>query len=37
MPVMTACGPNHLRLQQVKAACDPEHFFCMDHNIPPRS
>ncbi len=35
--VMTAYGPNYHRLQQVKAAYDPENFFRMNQNIPPRS
>ena len=35
--VMTAYGPNYYRLQQVKAAYDPENFFRMNQNIPPRS
>jgi len=35
--VVTAYGPNYLRLQQVKTAYDPENFFRMNQNIPPRS
>lgn len=35
--VVTAYGPNYRRLQQVKTAYDPENFFRMNQNIPPRS
>ena len=35
--VVTAYGPNYRRLQQIKTAYDPENFFRMNQNIPPRS
>lgn len=36
-PVAAAYGPNHRRLQQLKAKYDPENFFHMNQNICPLS
>jgi FAD/FMN-containing dehydrogenase len=36
-PVAAAYGPNHRRLQQVKAKYDPENFFHMNQNIRPQA
>jgi FAD/FMN-containing dehydrogenase len=35
--LVTAYAPNYRRLQQIKTAYDPENFFRMNQNIPPRS
>ena len=36
-PVAAAYGPNHRRLQQVKAKYDPQNFFHMNQNIRPQA
>jgi hypothetical protein len=33
--VAAAYGANYRRLQRIKAKCDPENFFRMNHNIRP--